>query len=151
MMKYLLGLMLITLSFSCAALKKNSEEKAVVEVETVVEEEPVKSVPDHLPQDISPQGDCREDWSKKERKMVYMDKIRVKRMSDATSGVIWVTARVGKNGYVNFAKIDHLNTTVENKKILNMALEIVQEIQFEESQSAPTNDCGVVKFNFNNM
>lgn len=152
-MKYLIAFLFVTINFSCAALKKKTEEKPVMVeqvVEEVVEEEP-KKVLDHLTEDMEPQGNCREDWSKKERLVLYKNDARIQRMIDGGDGVIYVTTMVAKEGYVSFAKVDKLKTTVENQKILNMALEIVQEYEFEPSETAPKNDCGFVKFNLNTM
>lgn len=148
-MKYIVSLLMVSLCFSCTALKKNVEEEQIVQ--EVVEEVVESTVPDYITEDIEPQGDCKEDWRLKDRKIIYWDEARIKRMEEATDGIISITARVGRDGYVDFAKIELLSTTVKNQKVLNMAKEIVEGIQFEPSETAPKNDCGVVKFNLNRM
>lgn len=148
MIKYIVSLLIVGICFSCNTLKKKVEEDVVVE--ETVEEEQVK-IPDYLTKDIEPQGDCTEEWHKKDRKVIYKNDARIKRMEEAVDGEIYVTARVNRDGYVEFAKIQELKTNVTNRKVLNMALEIVQEYQFEPSETAPKNDCGIVKFSLTTM
>jgi len=115
----------------------------------VIEEE--TTVLDLLPEDIDAIGDCVTEWSKKERQILTKDYAHISRMKEADDGLIYVITKVNRNGYVFYTEIQELKTTVKDRKILNMAKEIVEKFEFEPSDTAPKHDCGLVKFNLTTM
>jgi len=147
-MKYIIGLLLLTIGFSCTALKKNTEENNEVEVvdATVMEEEET-TVLDQVEESFVGLGDCSQEWSKKERQILTRDTDRIKIMSDAANGLIYVIAKVNREGLVYDTEIQKFKTTVKDKLILGMALDIVNGYEFEPSDTAPNVDCGLIRFN----
>lgn len=147
MIKYLYIFLAVFLTFSCKTTK-NQLTQVTTESEEVIEEE--STVPDLVALDIEPMSDCRIDWDKK-RLIVYKNEKRIGRLKAATEGQIYVLTQVDQKGYVVSAKIDDKNTSVEEDIWRNMALEIVNNYQFQEDTNAPKIDCGTIKFHLSTM
>jgi len=141
----------VTISFSCKTIKESPEENNEIMTDEMVEEE--TTVPDMMPDldQFAMIEDCLTDWSKKERQILKRDIDYINRMYDAADGVISVITKVNRDGYVFYTNIQDLKTTVTDKKILNMARDIVEGYEFEPSDTAPKHDCGLVVFNLTTM
>lgn len=157
MTKYLFVLFVISLSYSCKTTKNqtpkvlNTKTEAVEEIleDEETEEEVESTVPDLIAKESI--GDCSGDWKKRDRLTLYRNTERIARLTDATDGNIFIITQVNRNGYVIKADIDEKNTTVKKDIWRNMALEIVNEYQFEPDENAPKVDCGTVKFFLSTM
>lgn len=144
-LKYLFIILSVCLLYACKTSKNQVQELSNKETEVI--EEPVEEyVPDLPNTNYEPMGDCSEDWNKRERLILYKDQDRIGKLARATSGQIFIITQVHKNGSVSSARIDEANTTVKKEIWRNMALELVQEYQFEPSEEAPKIECGTVKF-----
>lgn len=150
MSKYLYIFLAIFLTFSCKTTKNQLAENAPQSIEFEDVEEEESTVPDLVAVDIEPHGDCRVDWNEK-RLIVYKNEKRISRLRAATGGQIFVIAQVNQKGYVTSTKIDNKNTTVEGDIWRKMALEIVNNYQFQEDENAPKVDCGTIKFYLTTM
>jgi len=154
MIKYLFVLLVLSLSYSCKTTKTKEPQISNTETEpiekVVEEEEEVESTVDDL---VTTEviGDCNEDWKNRERLTLYRNTERIARLADATDGNIFIITQVNRNGYVIKAEIDESNTTVKKDIWRNMALELVNEYQFEPDENAPKVDCGTVKFFLSTM
>ncbi len=148
MIKYLYIFLAVFLTLSCKTTKNQITSSETIVSEEVTEEE--STVPDLLAVDIEPMTDCKIDWNKK-RLIVYKNEKRIGKLKAATEGQIFIVAQVNQKGFVLSAKIDDKNTSVEEDIWRNMALEIVNNYQFQEDLNAPKIDCGTIKFYLTTM
>lgn len=147
MTKYIFILLCIILTYSCKTTKEKMVATPEEAIEVVEEEkEEVIKVPDHPNLENKPFGHCSDDWSKRERLVLYKDQARISKMVEANNGQIFVITQVNRDGLVVDARIDERNTTVEKKIWLNVALEIVLGYQFEPDPNAAVVQCGTIKF-----
>lgn len=147
MTKYLFIFFAISLSYSCKTTKTQiANTPNQVTEEKVMQEEEVEesTVPDLLTTERM--SDCAEDWKSRERLILYRNTDRIGKLDAATDGNIFIITQVNRDGYVIKTQIDESNTTVEKDIWRNMALELVNEFQFEPDENAPKIDCGTVKF-----
>lgn len=152
MIKYFIVFCIISLSYSCKTSKQQVSQdlNQVAETEEVVEEVEVEStVPDLLTTETV--SNCYKDWKNRERLILLRDTDRIGKLADATNGNIFIITQVNRDGYVIKTKIDEQKTTVKKDIWRKMALEIVNEYQFEPDQNAPKIDCGTVKFFLSTM
>jgi len=85
------------------------------------------------------------------RKVTYVNRSKQAEVMDGVKqgdkAKIWVKTCVNRSGIVTYVELDEINTTITDNAVLKKALVLVSGYKFEPDINAPSEQCGVVKYN----